>query len=77
MHRKVWVFSVSICFVFLFFVVVFVFFFHENVTLKGGEGVKEMWSVILLGCTNLCSVGQISNRYKCSSTRTERKMKIT
>ena len=79
MHRKVWVFSISICFV-LFFFFLFCccwFFFHENVTLKGGEGVKEMWSVILLGCTNLCSVGQISNRYKCSSTRTERKMKIT
>ena len=80
MHRKVWVFSISICFV-LFSCFLFCccccFFFSRECNIEGGEGVKEMWSVILLGCTNLCSVGQISNRYKCSSTRTERKMKIT
>ena len=40
MHRKVWVFSISICFV-LFSCFLFCcccFFFHENVTLKGGGG---------------------------------------
>ena len=68
----------SLGFFLVFCFVVVVFFSREcNIEGGGGEGVKEMWYVILLGCTNLCSVGQISNRYKCSSTRTERKMKIT
>ena len=58
-------------FFYLFCFVLFCFFFLGG----GGGEVKEMWSVIL-GCTNLCSFGQISNRYKCSSTRTERKVKI-
>ena len=81
MHRKVWFFSISICFVlFSCFLFCCCCFFSRECNIEGGgggKGVKEMWSVILLGCTNLCSVGQISNRYKCSSTRTERKMKIT
>ena len=66
-------------FVLLCFVVVAFFFFYENATLKRGggwgDGVKKMWSVTF-GYTNLCIFGQISNRCKCSSTRTERKMKM-
>ena len=40
MYRKVWVFSISICFVLFscFFFLLLLFFFHENVTLKGEGG---------------------------------------